>query len=229
MVHQGTTVAIIRNALRENRSGRSENTNVRRQTTAAPTRPVPGLSFSSLIGQDCEMTGRTHPRRKGILPDCGQTALVQLVDVTPDMLKAVDQAVLAERAYSDSTGGRRKLGVTGEIGEVLYCHTLGLKLSLDSRSEGFDAVDGKGKLVQIKTRRSESHGLPSDLGRLSTFSKHGFDYALLVVLDSDYHIAEIWRAEQADIASLIESQKRRNPNLGSFKRRASRVWPLSQD
>ncbi len=171
------------------------------------------------------MTKRTHPRRKGIVPDCAQTAVAQLVDVTPDMLKAVEQAVVAARAYSAATSGRRKLGVTGEIGEVLCCHTLGLKLSLHSRTEGYDAVDGEGKLVQIKTRRSESDGLPSDLGRLSTFSKHGFDYALLVVLDSDYHIAEIWRAEQADIAGLIDSQKRRNPNLGSFKRRASRVWP----
>lgn len=148
------------------------------------------------------------------------------VSVTPEMLAAVRQAIAAAGAYEKATGGRRKLGLTGEIGEVLCCHTLGLKLCVDSRSQGFDAMSVQGHRVQIKTRRSESPGLPRDAGRVGTFSKHDFDYALLVLLDSEYRVAEIWRAEHDEIAGLISSQKRRNPNLASFKRKARRVWPV---
>jgi len=167
-------------------------------------------------------------RRVTASPPAGplaQSDQAQAVTVTDAMLEAVQQAILAAGAYDKATDGRRKLGMTGEIGEVLCCHTLGLKLCVDCRSQGFDAVDTEGKRVQIKTRRSESSGLPSDVGRLGTFSKHEFDYAMLVLLDSDYRIAEIWRAEYADIEGLISSQKRRNPNLASFKRKARRVWP----
>jgi hypothetical protein len=86
-------------------------------------------------------------------------------------------------------------------------------------------MDADGKLVQIKARRSESDGLPRDVGRLSTFSLHEFDCALLVLLDVEYRIAEVWRAEHADIAELIKKEKRRNPSLSSFKRKAKLVWP----
>ena len=147
--------------------------------------------------------------------------------VSQDMLDAISKAIHAARAYEHAAEGHRKLGITGEVGEVLCCHLLGLKLCVDPRSEGFDAMDSGGRRVQIKTRRSESDGLPRDVGRLSTFSRHEFDYALLVLLDPEYSVAEIWRAEYIDIAGLIESQKRRNPSLASFKRKAMRVWPAT--
>lgn len=148
------------------------------------------------------------------------------VAVTRKMLGAVRQAVAASRIYEEATKGNRKLGITGEVGEVLCCKLMGLRLCIDPRSQGFDAVDRRGKRVQIKTRRSESADLPRDAGRLSTFSLQEFDYALLVLMTPDYQVAEIWRAQYADIAGLIGKQKRRNPNLASFKRKATRVWPL---
>jgi len=147
--------------------------------------------------------------------------------VSQEVLNAISKAIDAARAYEHAAKGRRKLGITGEVGEVRCCHILGLRLCVDPRSEGFDAIDSEGNRVQIKTRRSESDGLPRDVGRLSAFSRHEFDYALLVLLDAEYSVAEIWRAEHADIADLIESQKRRNPSLASFKRKAARIWPAS--
>ena len=105
------------------------------------------------------------------------------------MLAAVGQAIAAARAYERATDGHRKLGLTGEIGKVLCCQLLGLRLCADPRSQGFDAMGADGRRVQIKTRRSESNGLPRDAGRLSRFSEHGFDYALLVLLDVEYRIA----------------------------------------
>ena len=169
-------------------------------------------------------SGRTTPTHTD-----DQTAKSKAVGISPAMLAAIQQATLAAGAYDKATNGRRKLGLTGEIGEVLCCHTLGLKLCVDCRSQGFDAMDAEGKRVQIKTRRSESKGLPRDAGRVGTFSKHDFDYALLVLLDREYRVVEIWRAEHAEIAVLIESQKRRNPSLASFKRKARRVWPKEAD
>jgi len=141
------------------------------------------------------------------------------------MLSAIKQAIAAARTYEETTRGARKLGITGEVGEVLCCKMMGLRLCIDPRSQGFDAVDKQGKRVQIKTRRSESADLPRAAGRLSTFSLHEFDYALLVLMTLDYQVAEIWCAQYADIAGLIGKQKRRNPNLASFKRKAIRVWP----
>lgn len=154
-------------------------------------------------------------------------AEAQTTPVTREMLAGINSAVIAARMYENATNGRRKLGLTGEVGEVRCCQLLGLRLCIDPRSMGFDAIDVKGKRVQIKSRRSETEGLPREAGRIGTFSLHGFDYALLVLLDPEYDVVEIWRAESDEIADLIKKHKRRNPPLASFKRRAHRVWPTA--
>ena len=150
---------------------------------------------------------------------------VKTVAVTRKMLGAVRQAVAASRIYEEATKGSRKLGITGEVGEVLCCKRMGLRFCIDPRSQGFDAIDRRGKRVQIKTRRSESADLPRDAGRVSRFSLHEFDYALLVLMTPDYQVAEIWRAQYADLAGLIDKQPGRNPTVASIKRKATRVWP----
>ena len=142
------------------------------------------------------------------------------------MLHSLRQVSQTALAYEKSACGKRKMGITAEVGEVLACHTLGLGLSLDSRSKGFDAIDEDGMTVQIKTRRNESEGLPRTVSRIGRFSKHPFDYALLVILDHEYELHEIWRAEYSAIWPAIEKQKKRNPNLATFKRLGKRVWPV---
>lgn len=69
-------------------------------------------------------------------------------------------------------------------------------------------------------------GSASRLAMMSTFSKRRFDYALLALLDVDYHVAEIWRAEHAQVANPIKKEKRRNPNLTSFQDKAKLFWRL---
>jgi len=113
------------------------------------------------------------------------------ITVNEKLINKVKLAVKAGLSYEKATDGRRKLGITGEVGELLACKQLGLKLVLDARSEGFDAIDKRGLRVEIKSRRSESEGLPRDAGRTSSFSKHKFDYALLVLLDKKYRLREI--------------------------------------
>ena len=139
------------------------------------------------------------------------------IEIDNKLINIIKSAINVALEYEAATNGKGKLGITGEVGEVLVCHHLGLRLVLDSRSEGFDAVDKAGLQVQIKTRRSESEGLPSNAGRTSKFSEHPFNYALLALLDHKYQLCEIWRADYNKLKPIIEKQKRRDPSLSSFK------------
>ena len=144
--------------------------------------------------------------------------------IDKDLMNIIKSAISVALEYETATSTKRKLGITGEVGEVMVCHQLGLELVLDSRSEGFDAVDKNGLRVQIKTRRSESEGLPRDAGRTSRFSQHEFDYALLALLDNKYELCEIWQADYNKLKPIIENQKRRDPNLSSFKRVGEKIF-----
>jgi len=139
------------------------------------------------------------------------------IEIDNKLIGITKSAIDAAMEYEAATNGKRKLGITGEVGEVLVCRQLGLRLVLDSRSEGFDAVDKNNLKVQIKSRRSETEGLPRDAGRTGIFSKHEFDYALLALLDNKYELCEIWQADYNKLKPIIEKQKRRQPNLSSFK------------
>jgi len=147
------------------------------------------------------------------------------IRIDSQLINKVQPVIRVALAYEAATSGKRKLGITGEMGELLVCRQLGLKLVLDSRSEGFDAIDKNGLRVQIKTRRSESEGLPRNASRTSSFSKHKFDYALLALLDHKYQLCEIWRADYKKLKPIIEKQKRRAPNISSFKSAGRKVYP----
>ena len=147
------------------------------------------------------------------------------IKIDNELINKVKSAIDVALEYEAATNGKRKLGITGEVGEVLVCHQLGLRLVLDSRSEGFDAVDRGGLRVQIKTRRSESEKLPSKASRISRFSEHKFDYALLALLDHEYQLCEIWRADYKKLKPIIEKQKRRAPSLSSFQRVGRKIFP----
>ncbi len=149
----------------------------------------------------------------------------ETIKVDSKLINNVKSAINVALEYEAATNGKRKLGITGEVGKVLVCHQRGLRLMLDSRSEGFDAVDREGLRVQIKTLRSESEGLPSKAGRTGRFAEHKFDYALLALLDHEYQLCEIWRADYKKLKPIIEAQKRRAPHLSSFKRAGRKIFP----
>ncbi len=149
---------------------------------------------------------------------------VEAVIIDDDVIRKINDAIRIALAYEKQTHGKRKLGITGEVGEILVCYYLGLRLVLDSRSQGFDAIDKDGRKVQIKTRRSEYEGLPKAAGRTGRFSKHPFDYALLGLLDHNYQLCEVWRAEYDKLKPIIEKTKRRDPNLSSFKRVGGKIF-----
>ena len=147
------------------------------------------------------------------------------ITVDGELISKLKSAINAALVYEAATHGKRKLGITGEVGELLVCHQLGLKLLLDSLSKGFDAMTEDGLRVQIKTRRSDSNeGLPRNAGRTGRFSKYEFDYALLVLLDNKYQLCEIWRADYNKLKPIIEKQKHQSPSLSSFKRVGKKIF-----
>jgi hypothetical protein len=156
--------------------------------------------------------------------DGPNTPRFRTIPITKNIINKMKKVIRASLAYEDAIGGIRKTGITAEVGEIYACYYLKLRLCADPKAEGFDAIDQQCRKVQIKIRRSETKGLPSDLGRLSSFSRHPFDYVILVILNQDYSMAEMWQAEYRDFLPLIEKHKRRNPNLSGFKKVAKRIW-----
>ncbi len=147
-----------------------------------------------------------------------------MIEIDKKLIDKIKSVIEVALVYETATHGKRKLGITGEVGELFVCYQLGLQLVLDSRSAGFDAMDKDGLRVQIKTRRSETEGLPRDAGRTGIFSKHEFDYALLALFDNKYELCEIWQADYNKLKPIIEKQKRRQPNLSSFKRVGEKIF-----
>ena len=151
--------------------------------------------------------------------------MIKTIAVSDAVMDAVANVVKAELVYQRATNCGRKFGITGEVGEILVCRALDLQLVENPRSEGFDAVDANGRCVQIKTRRGESGDLPKDGGRLSKFSAHECDYALLGILNSEYKLVAVWKADFAGLKPIILKHKRANPTIRQFKSIGIQVYP----
>lgn len=137
------------------------------------------------------------------------------IAVDTKILQAAREAARAASRYEKLVG--RKLGITGEIGEVLICQALNLLLMQDPLAAGHDAVDARGRTYQIKTRRSATKGLPRDVGKMGRFSAHPFHFAVLGILDTNYNLVEVWQAPYRKVLPLIEADKYRSPRLKAFK------------
>jgi hypothetical protein len=145
--------------------------------------------------------------------------------VSDAIMEAAASAIKAELVYQRATNCGRKFGITGEVGEILVCRALGLRMVEDPRSEGFDAVDAEGQCVQIKTRRGENSELPKEGGRLSRFSAHECDYVLLGILSRDYKLNTVWKADFGRLKPIIGKHKRANPTIRQFKTVGEQVYP----
>ncbi len=138
--------------------------------------------------------------------------------INSQICKITRKVIRTAIEYENITG--RKLGVTGEIGEILVCKELALKILSNPIAAGFDAVDNKGKKFQIKTRRGNTN---SPGARIGTFSSHSFNYAILAILDDKYNIAELYKITYKKLEPIIQRYKKRNPPLRQFKKGATRI------
>jgi hypothetical protein len=143
----------------------------------------------------------------------------EFIKIDKDVLGCVSQAVKAAICYENLTNFKRRLGITGEIGEIFACEKYRLSLVSNPIASGYDAIDENGKKVQIKTRKCND---PKKryLGRLSSFSENEFDYAILLLLNEKYEIVEIHKMSYEKLIPLINRQKRRNPSIVEFIKNA---------
>lgn len=133
-----------------------------------------------------------------------------IIKINNEIIKKVAQATKLAVEYEELTG--RRLGITGEVGEVLVCQKLGLSLIADPLFAGYDAIDkANNEKYQIKTRRVNHLK-----GRIGSFSKHEFDFAILAILNNDYKICELYKAQSKNLKTIIEKAPKRNPSLRSF-------------
>lgn len=127
--------------------------------------------------------------------------------------------------YKQLTG--KPLGITGEVAEYEAARLLGLSLA-DARMPGYDALQGERRL-QIKGRVIGKGAKPGQ--RLSSIRlDHEWDAVLLVTLDDDLQVTEIWEAERPAVEGELakpDSKARDRGALGvsAFKRIAERRWP----
>lgn len=129
--------------------------------------------------------------------------------------------------YYELTG--KPLGITGEFGEYLTAKILGLELA-DARSPGYDAIDRKGRKIQIKARSILS---TKKLGgqRLGSIRfNHDWDCVMLVLLDERIEPLVIYEADRASLEEALTKpgSKARNErgalSISKFKSIGKEIW-----
>lgn len=58
---------------------------------------------------------------------------------------------------------------------------------------------------------------------MGIFSKHEFDFAILVLLNKKYKFLEGWKMNYKTLCQLAEANKRRNPAIRSFIKNAEEI------
>lgn len=116
---------------------------------------------------------------------------------------------------------KKSLGVTAEVGEYKAAKLLNLKLEQGNINKGFDALDTKGKRVQIKSRIYTRKG-----ERTGVFGNYDFDYALLVLLSGEYEVLGIYRMGREAVEREIQKQsyKRHSLPINRFKKLGKCVY-----
>lgn len=152
--------------------------------------------------------------------------MIETFDIKNKIVLKINQVINIALEYERYFDYERKLGITGEIGEILACFYFDLKLVKNNRNEGFDAIDENQNRIQIKSVRKEpKKGDKTNLraGRTSRFSEHEFDYCLLLLFNQKYELKEVWKANFKELKNAIEKQKRRNPSIKEFIKYAKQV------
>ncbi|WP_417626395.1 hypothetical protein [Pararhodobacter aggregans] len=131
--------------------------------------------------------------------------------------------------YYLATG--KPLGVTGEIAEAEVGRLLGLDL-LEARSPGYDALRRVGdrvETIQIKGRWKRQG---RDWGRVPSINTdQPFDVVMLVLMQGDYEVFEIWQASREAVVGRLDlpgsraRNERRAMAVAQFKAIATQIWP----
>jgi len=137
----------------------------------------------------------------------------ETIKINSSICRAIRKIIDAALEYEKLT--RRRAGITGEVGEFLVCKKLNLSLVVNQINAGYDALDKEEKRYQIKTRRITNNHIA---GRIGSFSKHKFDYAVLAILDKGYELKKIYKMSYKKLVSISGRHRRRNPPVREFIR-----------
>lgn len=129
--------------------------------------------------------------------------------------------------FKNLTG--KPLGITGEIAEFSAAKLLDLKLA-EARQSGYDAIDRSGRKIQIKGRCLPEKPRPGQrLGSIRL--DHEWDSVLLVLLDQNFEVIEMWEADRPAVQEeiLTPGSRARNERgalaVNKFKKIGIKVWP----
>lgn len=138
-----------------------------------------------------------------------------------DAEERIKALVQAGRAHKLVTGGARD--ITRLLGVAYACARLNLT---EEDTEGYDARDAGNLRVQIKSRAPEKQQYVNHVGTVGSFTNFKFDYALLVMMDGDFELHEIWRAAPASLEPLHArlTNPHRGIRVGDFLKVGKRVF-----
>lgn len=141
--------------------------------------------------------------------------------LTPNQIKLLD--LLRKVAMKMGEDGRE---LTGIIGELSACKIRKMKWNPGT---GYDAIDKKGKRVEIKTRR-DSKGEDVDpngtIGKYGKKGKYQFNYGLYLELGKDFEINSMYEVSITTLKQL-ENNRKGVARVGSMRKKADRLydWP----
>lgn len=168
---------------------------------------------------------RGEPRR-----ECCLTQRNSVGGAARDLDQILLEVKNLAKCYRQLTG--RPLGVTGEIAEISAAKALGLELAA-VRQSGYDAIRYMGdkiERIQIKGRCVfDRHKVQGRLGSIKLNKE--WDVVLLVLLDQDMELIEIYEAKRPEIslALITPGSKARNERgalaIPKFKSIGKKVWP----
>ncbi len=145
-----------------------------------------------------------------------------------DIGQILERAKGAAVDYYQLTG--KPLGITGEVGEYLAAQHLGLELA-DARTPGYDAIDPRGRRIQVKAR-SIPKGKRLTGQRLGSIRlEHDWDAVFLVLMDELFEPKGIYEADRSAIEAALTrpGSKSRNERgalaITKFISIGHQVWP----
>jgi hypothetical protein len=146
---------------------------------------------------------------------------METIIIGEEILVLLQKAV--DAAYEFELKSGKQLNITSMVGEVYAAQKFELKLVKDDINPDYDAIDRDGKLVQIKARRYKGNKTAMTGPLLNKEFKVAFDYALLVLLNLDYSLKEIFRIEKDWVETHFERINKDRTLIGKKPRKTMSI------
>jgi hypothetical protein len=109
--------------------------------------------------------------------------------------------------------GPVRRGVVSDLGELWACKLFGLARMPEGQA-GYDLLDTDAKLgkrglrYQVKSRSPEKSRFVNPVGTVGWFSSFEFDMALLVLMDSDLQVYQVWCVNRDEVRANVRPGRR---------------------